>query len=98
MFLERLILTNFRCFGPEPTAIPLEEGLTVFVGTNGTGKTAVMQAFQRLFGVTAEQRRVRRQDFHVPPNEENRPQQRHLIIETVVAFPELAQEESADAT
>ena len=66
MFIERLILTNFRCFGPEPRSINLALGLTAFVGVNGAGKTAVMQAFQRLFGVTGDQRRLRRQDFHVP--------------------------------
>jgi putative ATP-dependent endonuclease of OLD family len=54
MFIERLILTNFRCFGPEPGAIELASGLTAFVGVNGAGKTAVMQALQRLFGVTGD--------------------------------------------
>lgn len=32
MFTERLILTNFRCFGPEPRSIDLALGLTAFVG------------------------------------------------------------------
>src|SRR5258708_39180029 len=66
MFIERLILTNFRCFGPEARSIDLAHGLTAFVGVNGAGKTAVMQALQRLFGVTGEQRRLRRPDFHIP--------------------------------
>jgi putative ATP-dependent endonuclease of the OLD family len=44
MFIERLILSNFRCFGPEPRSIDLALGLTAFVGVNGAGKTAVMQA------------------------------------------------------
>jgi putative ATP-dependent endonuclease of the OLD family len=49
MFIERLILTNFRCFGPKPRAIDLASGLTAFVGVNGAGMAAVMQALQRLF-------------------------------------------------
>ena len=53
MFIERLSLTNFRCFGPEATSVDLTSGLTTFVGVNGAGKTALMQALQRLFGVTA---------------------------------------------
>lgn len=89
MFIERLTLTNFRCFGPEVTTIELAPGLTAFVGVNGAGKTAVMQALQRLFGITGEQRRLRRQDFHVPAAEDVAPQQRHLVIEVILAFPEL---------
>lgn len=93
MFIERITLTNFRCFGQEGTSIGLTPGLTAFVGANGTGKTAVMQALQRLFGISGDQRRVRRQDFHVPPTEIEAPQQRHLIIEAILAFPELDTED-----
>ncbi|TIO24003.1 AAA family ATPase [Mesorhizobium sp.] len=89
MFIESLILTNFRCFGPVSTTIALSNGLTTFVGANGAGKTAVMQALQRLFGVTGDQRRLRRQDFHVPSAEIATPLQRSFVLEAVVAFPEL---------
>lgn len=89
MFIERLILTNFRCFGPEATAIELTSGLTTFVGVNGAGKTAVMQALQRLFGITGDHRRLRRQDFHIPAVEQVAPLQRTFIIEAILAFPEL---------
>lgn len=89
MFIERIILTNFRCFGPEPTPLPLDAGLTTFVGTNGAGKTAVMQALQRMFGITGDQRRVRRQDFHIPVLEPEPVNQREFSIEAIIAFPEL---------
>lgn len=89
MFIERLVLTNFRCFGPAPTTIDLLPGLTAFVGANGAGKTAVMQALQRLFGITTDQRRIRRQDFHVPAAEDVTPQQRRFVLEAILAFPEL---------
>lgn len=89
MYIERLLLTNFRCFGPHATTIPLSHELTAFVGVNGSGKTAVMQALQRLFGITADQRRLRRQDFHIPAAENDTAQQRSLVIETVIVFPEL---------
>lgn len=89
VFIERLDLTNFRCFGPAPTPIDLTSGLTTFVGANGAGKTAVMQALQRLFGVTGEQRRLRRQDFHIPFAELAVPPQRSFVLEAIVAFPEL---------
>ncbi|GAA0568075.1 ATP-dependent endonuclease [Halomonas salifodinae] len=89
MFIEELVLTNFRCFGPESTTIDLTHGLTTFVGVNGAGKTAVMQALQRLFGITGDQRRLRRQDFHIPAAELDAPLQRTLAIEAILAFPEL---------
>lgn len=89
MFIERIILSNFRCFGPEPHSIDLSSGLTAFIGVNGAGKTAVMQALQRLFGVTSEQRRLRRQDFHIPIAEVAPVREQNLAIEVIVAFPEL---------
>lgn len=89
MHIERLTLTNFRCFGPNPTCISLLPTLNAFVGDNGTGKTAVLQALQRMFGVTGDQRRVRKQDFHVPSDEDAQPQSRSLVLEAIVAFPEL---------
>ncbi|WP_312841739.1 AAA family ATPase [Sinorhizobium psoraleae] len=49
MYIEKLSLTNFRCFGPGATTIDLMPGLTTFIGVNGAGKTAVLQALQRLF-------------------------------------------------
>lgn len=91
MFIERLTLTNFRSFGVE-TSIDLTPGLTTFIGANGSGKTAVMQALQRLFGITGEQRRIRRQDFHVPATEDATSLQRHFSLEAILAFPELDME------
>lgn len=89
MHVERLELENFRCFGPQPTQVVLGPDLVAFVGDNGTGKTALMQALQRMFGVTSEQRRLRKQDFHVPFDEVDRPVARALAIEAIIAFPEL---------
>ena len=89
MYLERLVLTNFRCFGPQTTTIDMTPGLTAFVGVNGSGKTAAMQALLRLFGVTPDHRRVRRHDFHVPSAEAAPPAEREFVIEAILSFPEL---------
>lgn len=89
MYIERLNLRDFRCFGHEETTINLTSGLTTFVGDNGAGKTAVMQALQRLFGITGDHRRLRRQDFHIPAEELTTPHQRAFILEAILAFPEL---------
>lgn len=89
LHIERLEIAGFRCFGPTPISISLDKGLTAFVGVNGSGKTAVLMALQRLFGVTPDQRRLRRQDFHVPTAEATPPAERRFTIEAVLAFPEL---------
>jgi putative ATP-dependent endonuclease of the OLD family len=93
MHIESLSLTNFRCFGPLTTLIPMEQDFTAFVGDNGAGKTAVMQALLRLFSISQEQRRLRRQDFHVPWKEEQPPTERQLAIEAILALPELQAED-----
>lgn len=89
MKLERLTVTNFRCFGHEPTCIAFEEGVTAFVGNNGSGKTAVFAALGRLFGVTQTQRAVTRSDFHVPPERVDVASGTKLILDCVLGFPGL---------
>lgn len=96
MFIEKLVLENFRCFGPGRTTIDLEPGLTTFIGTNGTGKTAACEALLRLFGITAQDRTIRAEDFHVPSNEVKAPASRELMIEALLAFPELDENEEAN--
>lgn len=96
MYLQSMTLTGFRCFGPDPTYIALEPGLSAMIGANGAGKTAALEAAMRLFGVSQDQRRVRLQDFHVPAGEAKAPRSRHLSVDVVLAFPEF-EEDGADA-
>ena len=42
MKLDKLRITNFRCF--ESLEIPLQPDVNVFVGVNGSGKTAILDA------------------------------------------------------
>lgn len=90
MKIEKIILKNFRCFGPEPTEINLEAGLTALVGGNGAGKTALLLALSRLFGVTTGQRTVRPRDFHLLPDQQELPDEGTLYLECILGFPELA--------
>lgn len=89
MYVQSLVLQNFRCFGDQRTVISLKPGLTPFIGSNGAGKTAACLALQRLFGITLDERTVRIEDFHVPAGETEAPQSRTLVIEVILAFPEL---------
>lgn len=90
MYIELLAITNFRCFGPDRTVIELDSELTVFIGSNGAGKTAACHALRRLFGISTGDRTIEAGDFHVPPNEPADIASRDLRIEVIVAFPELA--------
>lgn len=96
MYLERVTLTNFQCFGPEPHTITFDQHLTALLGVNASGKTAACQALLRLFSVVAEQRQVRVDDFHVPDSESTPATIRTMRIDAVFAFPELV-DPGADA-
>lgn len=89
MIIEKIGLTNFRCFGPKGTTIRLRRSVTAFVGANGSGKTAAFQALSRLFGVSSTQRAVRRQDFHVRADQDELDSGATLSIEVLFSFPEL---------
>ncbi|MCZ4309893.1 hypothetical protein [Vibrio atlanticus] len=52
-----------------------------------------MLALQRLFGISGEQRQIRRLDFHIPSNESEPVKERQFTIEAIIAFPELDDED-----
>lgn len=97
MRLSEITLTNFRCFGPTPTTVNLSD-LTAFVGTNACGKTAILHALQRLFGMTGADRELNPDDFHVPrpadPPDPTPVTERTLSIEVKLDFPELEDPEA----
>ncbi|MBN9747910.1 ATP-dependent endonuclease [Amycolatopsis sp. A1MSW2902] len=95
MHLERLVLQNFQCFGPEPVEIELLPELTAFLGANGSGKTAACRALSRMFGISADDRTVRPGDFHIPMEEQTPPETRALRIEALLGFPELEVDDPA---
>ena len=90
MRLESVTLSGFRCFGPHPVSVALSKDIVAVVGPNAAGKTALLQALAKLFGVTRAQRTVLRSDFHVGAEEDpNERQSKRLIIDALIAFPEL---------
>lgn len=88
MNLSALTLTNFRCFGPHTTSVNLEQGLTCLVGNNASGKTAVFQALNRLFGIGIANRRVVKEDFHIQLQEQGLASGTTLQLDVVFSFPE----------
>lgn len=98
MKIETVTLTNFRCFGPDATRTRLDAGITALVGNNGSGKTALLAALMRCFGVTEAQRTVQRRDFHLGADQHEITSGAALSIDIVLAFPELGGLGSQNAT
>lgn len=88
MKLKTIRISNFQCFGPEPTEIDLDD-LTFLIGPNGAGKTAVLQALCRMFAFDPALKRTHKSDFHVPHIEKESPDERNFWIEADFLFPEL---------
>lgn len=69
MYISEIRIENFRSFGIGARAfkLSLKPGLTVFVGENDAGKTAVIDALRYVLGTRdQEQLRVDDTDFHHP--------------------------------
>lgn len=89
MKLTKIIIKNYRCFGPNPTTIEFDN-LTGFIGHNSSGKTAALTALIKLFGEKSSERIIEKSDFHIP--EDSSPDNidnHNLYIETQFEFPEL---------
>lgn len=96
MYIESITLDNFQSFKGK-TTVPLSK-LTAFIGSNGTGKTAILLALSRLFGVDKSMRNIVNSDFYIPTTErlEDR-NERQLSLEAILKFPELENGGSSDA-
>ncbi|KPA12543.1 chromosome segregation protein SMC [Candidatus Magnetomorum sp. HK-1] len=94
MKLSNIRVSNFISFGEEPTNFSFEY-ITFLIGSNGTGKTAVLQALCRLFSFNPSLRRIKKSDFHVPQDETEPPEERELWIEADFIFNELADGEDS---
>lgn len=69
MYLSQLQLTNFRQFGPFPTSIDFQSGVTALVGSNDGGKTAVIDAIRYVLSTRDQEYiRVQPEDFNYPPS------------------------------
>ncbi|OBY84515.1 ATP-dependent endonuclease [Delftia sp. JD2] len=90
MRIESITLSGFRCFGPEPITVSISSEITAVVGPNAAGKTALLQALSKLFGVSRAQRTVLRSDFHLGAEDDPDDREaKNLFIDVLIGFPEL---------
>ena len=96
MKIESLKIRGFKSF-KDITEVDLNK-LTAFIGSNGSGKTAVLESLSRLFSTSKSLRSIQTTDFYIPLDEKLEDQEeRSLSIEVKLAFPELATGENTDA-
>jgi len=72
MFIKSITIKNFRCFGKgadeKGTTINLNDGVTAFIGRNGSGKTAILEALNFLIGSDYLPTKINEKDFHKDAN------------------------------
>ena len=96
MKIESLTIKGFKSFKDEVT-IQLDE-FTAFIGSNGSGKTSVLEALTRLFSTNKSLRNIQSTDFYIPLDEKLEDKdERNLSIEVKLIFPELTTGENTDA-
>ncbi len=65
MYLSSITVKNFRCFGDEAQTIYFNSGLTLLVGENDSGKSAIIDAIKIVLGTTDQNwYRIESTDFH----------------------------------
>jgi putative ATP-dependent endonuclease of OLD family len=97
MYIESLRLRNYRSFGDKGEVIRLDPRLTALIGSNGAGKTAIVSALQKLFGATAADRKLTREDVHFGPFEEPGPANASASGAGSVSPPPASDEDAAAA-
>jgi putative ATP-dependent endonuclease of OLD family len=79
--LNKLKVCNFRCIGPQPVEVELDD-IVILVGPNNTGKTAILRAYQVVMQHGSAEGELTKEDF---PNGEIDPANLPTIeLETVV--------------
>ena len=66
MLLKKVIVSGYKSISTEyPQTIEFEPDVTVFIGHNGTGKSAALEALNKLFAIEHSLRGINPSDFHL---------------------------------
>ena len=81
MILKKLVVSGYKSISIEPPqTIVFEPDVTAFIGHNGTGKSAALEALNKLFSVDHSLRGIRASDFHLK-DDADKDTPRSLFIE-----------------
>ncbi len=87
MWISKVRLKNFRSFGPDFTSVEVQRALTGIIGYNSSGKTALLEAFRKVFGVTSAERTLQKSDFHIAKtDDEKNLESIEMVIEFFIEF------------
>lgn len=82
MLLKKLVVSGYKSISTShPQTIEFEPDLTIFIGHNGTGKSAALETLNKLFSIDHSLRGILPSDFHLPDNVDAATP-RSLMIET----------------
>lgn len=67
MYLERIVIKNFRVFDETGVSIVFQKGVNAIVGENNIGKSAIIDAIRIAFSALSYNRDIyfRKSDFHI---------------------------------
>ncbi len=60
--LVKLIVKNFRCIGPKPVEIDLND-IVVLVGANNVGKSSILKAYELAMSQGSDKAKLKKEDF-----------------------------------
>ncbi len=81
MLLKKLVVSGYKSISvEEPQTIEFEKDVTAFIGHNGTGKSAVLEALNKLFSIDHSLRGIVPSDFHLKDDAE-KDAPRNMFIE-----------------
>ncbi len=87
MHIESLSMRNFKCFGDAVVKVPIQPGVTGFVGDNGAGKSSALEALKRLFSPISAERQLRKSDVHFGHGEDSQNvDEREVVVDVVFGF------------
>lgn len=87
MLLEKLMISGYKSISAEtPQTINFESDVTAFIGHNGTGKSAALEALNKLFSIDHSLRGINASDFHLK-DDADKDAPRSLFIEAWFILP-----------